>query len=60
MTVNTCFKNMKTLGLPQVPLPSAFYFKEVGVLATHPLRNHPIGCLASEKSEDKIKENERK
>ena len=39
--MNTYFENMKTPTLPQVPLPNAFYFKEVGVLATHPLRNHP-------------------
>ena len=41
MLVNTCIGNKRTFHLPRVPLPRAFYFKEVGGLATHSLSFHP-------------------
>ena len=41
MKENTYVENMKALALPQVPLPSTLYFKELGGLATHPLSCHP-------------------
>ena len=57
MKVNTCFKNMKTLGLPQVPLSSALHFKEGGVLATHPLKKSFLEAVWLVR---KTRENERK
>ena len=40
MKENTYVENMRTPVLPHVPLPSAFYFKEGGGLASHPLSCH--------------------
>ena len=37
MKENTYIESMRALSLLQVPLPSAFYFKEGGGLAAHPL-----------------------
>ena len=41
----TYVENMRAPTLPQVPLPSAFYFKEEGSLAAHPLSCHPQGVF---------------
>ena len=49
MKENTFVENMRDPALPQVPLPSALYFREGGSLAAHPLSCHPQGCLASDK-----------
>ena len=52
MTVSTCVKNMELLILPKIMCPMTLYFKEEGVLATHPLSCHPrrvFGCLESER-----------
>ena len=54
MKENTYVENMRDPALPQVPLPSALYFREGGSLAALPLSCHPQGCLASEK----MRENE--
>ena len=43
MKDNTYFENIRAPALPQDPLPSAFYFKEGGGLAAHPLNCHPQG-----------------
>ena len=53
MKKNTYVENMRAPVLPQVPLPSAFYFKEGGSLAAHPLSCHPQRCLANEKMRKK-------
>ena len=45
MKENTYIENMRAPALPQVPLPSAFYFKEGGGLAAHPLSCHPQGLF---------------
>ena len=45
MEENTYVENMRALALPQVPLPSALYFKEGGSLAVHPLSCHPHGVF---------------
>ena len=57
MYENTYVENMRDLALPQVPLPSALYFKERGSLAAHPLSCHPQGCLASEKMRESEEKN---
>ena len=45
MKENTCIENMRAPALSQVPLSSAFYFKEGGSLAAHPLSCHPQGVF---------------
>ena len=51
MKENTYVENMRAPALPQVPLPSAFSFKEGGSLAAHHLSFHPQ--VASEKMKRK-------
>ena len=41
MKENKYVENMRAPVLPQVPLPSALYFKEGRGLATHSLSCHP-------------------
>ena len=45
MKENTYVEKMRALALTQVPLPSAFSFKEGGSLVTHPLSCHPQGVV---------------
>ena len=45
MKENTYVENMRAPALRQVLLPSAFYFKEEGGLAAHPLSCQPQGVF---------------
>ena len=60
MTMSTCFKNMKTLRLSQVPLPNAPLLQGGRGFSHSSSKKILIGCLASERKRKIMKEAERK
>ena len=53
MTITACFKNKRTISLPQNPSPVTLLFKDEGGLANHPLSFHPQGVFGKRESERK-------
>ena len=61
--MNTCVETKRTSNYLQILHPAAFFSKEEGFLATHPLSCHPrrvFNFLENERKLEKVREKEKR